>query len=217
MRAAVQVARPTPLSWLVLERYALGELSERARCDVERQLAVSAHDRACLALIFDDRSQLSVLKVSARRHNVALAWLVAACVLLVRVPSAHDLVTPASRQHTKGGDVAMALLSDRSGHAAHGFAAQERFKVLFTSPRAFARPLHVLVFQGAHVFEPLARAQHLESGNLVPFPGAFSLDGDQPADVCVTWSSAANARSAAELGDDAVCTTLAPRATGAEP
>jgi hypothetical protein len=152
---------------------------------------------------------------SARRHELVRLGLTAACLLSL-LPSAHDPVAPGGRLHTKGGDVAMTLASDRSGENPRAFSAHERFKVLFTSPRSFARPLRVLVFQAARVFEPLPRAQRLSSGNLVPFPGAFSLDGEQPAEVCVTWSPA-HATSASELQEQAVCTTLGPRANGGAP
>ena len=54
-----------PVSWLLLERYALGELGPDERADVEARLAASEEDRACLAQIRADTSALPLLPLTA--------------------------------------------------------------------------------------------------------------------------------------------------------
>lgn len=54
-----------PISWLLLERYALGELAPEERADVEARLAASEVDRACLAQIRADTSELPPLPTTA--------------------------------------------------------------------------------------------------------------------------------------------------------
>jgi hypothetical protein len=47
-------------------------------------------------------------------------------------------------------------------------------------------------------------------GNRSPWPGAFTLDGDQPAQVCVRADGRAWPVSRAALDGDVVCITLRP-------
>ncbi|MFT3925942.1 MAG: hypothetical protein QM778_25590 [Myxococcales bacterium] len=139
------------------------------------------------------------------------ATLAAAAVALLVV-----LRDPSTRQdeqggnHVKGGELSFELVSERGHHDPTRFAQHERFKVLVTCPPDFAERLHLLVFQGGQRYEPLAPIQ-LACGNQVPWSGAFALDGDQPAEVCVAWGArAARAQRAGDLSDDAVCSMLAP-------
>ena len=59
-----QLSMP-PLSWLTLERYVLDELAPSERARVERQLAQSGADRACLDEILSDLSELPPLPAPA--------------------------------------------------------------------------------------------------------------------------------------------------------
>jgi hypothetical protein len=199
-----------PLSWLVLERYALGELAGDERRAVEARLAESPEDRACLEIILQDATELPPLPAPPSRMRVRtwapLALAAAAALLLMFRPGD---VPPAQRSvssGTKGGDVAILLVSDRHGEAPTGFAAGERFKVLVTCPAWFEEPLRVVVLQDGARFEPLPAASPA-CGNHVPWPGAFRLDGDAPATVCLAWGP----RSTGEPGERAVCTVLEPR------
>lgn len=207
-----------PLSWLTLERYALGELSAAEHVVVEQRLEISAEDRACLEAIRSDRSvlpPLPVLPLRATKRSRWPAWsagLAAAAALLLTFLRPHqeeELRAPIDG--TKGGEVAILLVSEQHGSGVRTFAPGERLKVLVTCPAAFHASMRVLVFQDGQRFEPLPPAQ-LKCGNLVPWPAAFELDGTGAVDVCVTWSvEATAARSAKELGADAACTRLTPR------
>lgn len=224
----MSVPMEQPLSWLTLERYVLGELDERARQTVEARLAVSAEDRACLQTILQDQSELPplpvVLPVRARARRRLAVWVrvsaavaLAASLLLVVLRPADGPI-PARRElrsGAKGGEISVRLLSDRRGEGPSTFEPGERFKVLVTAPPWFDAPLSVLVFQGTARYEPLPAVDGLPRGNLVPWPSAFTLTGEEPAEVCVTWSpAAATARTPQALGDDAVCTQLHPREAG---
>ena len=82
-----------------------------------------------------------------------------------------------------------------------------------TSPR---RAAEVIVFQGAAPSFPLGRAEGVQCGNAVTLPGAFRLDADAPAQVCVVLDpprglrAASAARGAVALPDGAGCVTIDP-------
>jgi hypothetical protein len=222
----VSIAIEQPLSWLTLERYVLGELDEEARLTVEARLAVSAEDRACLQTILQDESALPPLPVvlPARRREkarrtvlvrVSAAVALAASLLLVVLLRPPDAPIPARRElrsGAKGGEISVRMLSDRRGEGPSSFAPGERFKVLVTTPPWFEAPLSVVVFQGSARYTPLPAVEALPRGNLVPWPSAFTLSGEEAVQVCVTWSpDAATARTPEALGEDAVCAPLQPR------
>lgn len=219
-----------PVSWLLLERYALGELSVADRADVERRLAASEADRTCLDLILSDRAELPELPLpskrpialvttrprSAFRVAIGSAMAIAAAMTLVflREPGA-----PPSRRQvydgTKGGEVALSLHSASGEEDVTHFAQGERFKLLVTCPAWLdAHPRRMLVFQSGQRYEPLASRSVGGCGNHVPWPGAFALDGDEHADVCITWADPARVAAstrATDLEPEVVCARLAPR------
>jgi hypothetical protein len=240
-----------PLSWLVLERYALGELSPSERADVERRLAESEVDRACLAQIQNDTSALPPLAArgpsgganaperappgavaadGAKVHKLPRrgGWIVASSGLCAAAAVALLLFGPrrqsedpeptrpgqaALDDNVKGSDVTVRLTGERQGAEPKHFGLGERFKVEVTCPPRLSSSLRLFVFQGDEVFEPLPTPTPLACGNLVPWPGAFALDGDETAEICVTWSARTGAISAKEeLGSELSCVQLAPGA-----
>jgi hypothetical protein len=212
-----------PLSWLTLERYVLGELSPAELLEVEAQLSASAEDRAILAQIRADQSQLPPLLLDppraleeARNKRRRRAWLAlsgglcAAAVLLLVVRDRNDAslgAGPNVYDGIKGAEVALRLLSERSGPQPNSFGEGERFKAEVTCPPALSGALRLLIFQGDQLFEPLP-ASELVCGNLVPWPGAFSLDGGQPAEVCLYWGHERTPKRPARA---MTCTELKPR------
>jgi hypothetical protein len=241
-------ASDEPISWLLLERYALGELSDTERQQVERRLAASERDRACLESILTDRSELPPLPLPvsrlagaashahtqrvptarAARAATHASWFGAraarlggvlamaaavglAFVWLGRDGELADLAGTGglARTRVKGGELALQLVSDTRGAAPTHFAEGERFKALVSCPSEFDEQLHLFVFQAGVRYEPIAPAR-LVCGNSVPLPGAFSLDGRTPAEVCVTWGTEVRrARTKEQLGDNAACAVLA--------
>jgi hypothetical protein len=187
---------PEPLSWLTLERYALGELSPEERRDVEARLAESEQDRACLAEILSDRSELpplpQVSPIDSAKKRQRTRWLGASATLCAAAAVLVFLLRPSGElrdEHVKGREVALRLVSDRQGPEPTQFSAGERFKVEVTCPPSLSGSLRLVVLQGAELFEPLPRDASFRCGNLVPWPGAFALDGSEPAEVCVYWGT----------------------------
>lgn len=210
---------PEPLSWLTLERYALGELSAEERREVETRLAASEQDRACLAEIMADQSELPPLvpapvpiaSARARKQPSWLPWSLGLCAaaaaLLVVLRRPAD---PAfESEHVKGADVTLRLHSDQKGSDPHAFSAGERFKLEVTCPPSMSDKLRLIVVQGAEQFEPAPRDATFRCGNLVSWPGAFALDGTEPADVCLYWGTSTTPNHD-ELARAATCTRLAP-------
>ncbi|MDB4989774.1 MAG: hypothetical protein JWN04_4952 [Myxococcaceae bacterium] len=221
-----------PLSWLTLERYALGELSSEERARVAARLAASHEDQSCLDSILSDASTLPPLPVArptAPEVATKLAalrrrrWLAGSSALLAAAAAwalsfVHFDALPASQRHVsegvKGGDVALSIHGEQSGEDASTFSQGERFKVLLTCPEWLSTQLRVVVFQGRQAYEPLARVPVFSCGNHVPWPGAFRLDGTAPVDVCVSFGGsgeAERATSPGELAPSVVCKRLLPR------
>lgn len=215
---------PEPLSWLTLERYALGELSAEERRDVESHLAASELDRACLAEIMSDQSELpplvpAAVPISSARARKKPSWLpwslgmcaaAAALLLVLRKPADQHALDPTFEgEHVKGTDVTLRLHSDRRGADPHNFRTGERFKLEVTCPPGLSDKLRLIVVQGAEQFEPAPRDANFRCGNLVSWPGAFALDGSEPVEVCMYWG-ASSSPSHEELSRTAACTRLLP-------
>lgn len=152
-----------PLSWLALERYALGELTESERAQVEQRLAQSEEDRACLQSILLDDTVMPALPVPrlvsaaersaastarrARRSWALSGGILAAAAALV-FALLDDGAVPRSRtvyDGSKGGEVAIAVHGARQGGDARTFAEGDRFKLLVTCPEWLSGTLHVLM------------------------------------------------------------------------
>lgn len=198
------------ISWLQLERYALGELTGAERADVERRLEQSSEDRACLDAILEDSVELPPLPAVIRRKRtpwwiggVALAAAIALALVPRDVPSRRT-----ASDGVKGGEAAVMLISERTGNAPRNFRDGDRFKLLVTCPPWLSSRLSVVLFQDGQRYQPLA-AHDLACGNQVPWPGAFALDGAHDVEVCVTWREHRDARSGRDLEPDAVCERIA--------
>ena len=205
-----------PISWLELERHALGESSQSQ--------TLEAHLDACPAcsavwqLIQQDERRMPALVVPAAARGAAPSssrwrwWLaltpaLAALVALLLVV-AKDEGGVARRGGTKGGDASFVLLREHDGQLLEptSFSPDDRFKVL-VSCRLGERFVDVVVKQGIEQFYPLPVAR-LACGNHVPVPGAFSLDGGT-AQVCVRISREVPARH--ERVDGEMCQGLPPQ------
>jgi hypothetical protein len=202
-----------PLSWLVLERYALDELGPDERAAVEVRLGESADDRVALARIRSEQVQLPPLPVrGAARGPRRGLWASGALALAASLLIARVSLQGAGEQRdavTKGGELTLALVSELHGGAPHTFTPGERFKVRVTCTAEQAGELAVVVFQGGERFRPLLGEGVRCGENLGLWPRAFTLDGDVPAEVCVAGESAlGSARSAAEVGAHGACVRL---------
>ncbi|NOZ86704.1 MAG: hypothetical protein GXP49_10615 [Deltaproteobacteria bacterium] len=123
---------------------------------------------------------------------------IAALLLLVIIPgtghrSAHNhdgasSYFPGSLIHVKGGDLAMALIRERQGtvvNAPKDFEPGDRFMLRVTCPFNEGLYWDLAIFQGDEIYFPLHPSNPLTCGNLVPLQGAFTLDGEEKAEVCL--------------------------------
>jgi hypothetical protein len=212
-----------PVSWLLLERYALGELGERERVEVERKLQASDADRARLDAILADTSELPPLPVPLaprrRRARRAAPWLAglglaAALALAVVRPPAGVPERREVSEGVKGGEVALVLHGERLGAEPSVFRNGDRFKLLVTCPSWLSSRWSVLMFQDGQRYQPLLPVSNFRCGNLVAWPGAFSLDGGDVVEVCVTWTTDLakldRARKSHDLEPEVVCQVVEP-------
>jgi len=227
-----------PVSWLRLERFALGELNGAAASAVRAHVDACPACRFCLEQIRDDRVALPALPALPAPPPRRWAWprvllgggalaAAAAALLLwfvVRGPAGPaavgDRELPGQRLGLKGGGaLVVSLVRDRDGDVAidpASFAAGDRLKVRVTCDRATRIWADVVVYQvergrrgASFPFEPAA----LDCGNLVTLPGAFRLDGRAPAWICLAiGDTAAPDRAALARGTAGriACVSLRP-------
>jgi hypothetical protein len=191
-----------PISWIRLERYALGDFSEGERNDIANHLAACAACSACMERIATDATPVlpplppprRVVELPKRHVRSRSAWLVwaglasaaAAALLLFGGPGTE----PPARRHVKGGDFAIDLVrvdaGDQLQPATH-FAPGDRFKALVTCPPSWRGVAGVSVYQSGKTYLPLAASALDACGNRRALEGAFSIDGSDRALVCVSF------------------------------
>ncbi len=202
-----------PVSWLALERLALGELGEEEG-RVRKHLAGCASCRACLEDIeagvaaplpplkagavaaplpplkagggprtADDRQPTAV------RPPPLVPWLggglALAAALLVYVKTRPD---EPRVDRTKGSTVSITVVREGAQGEAGVFGPHDRFKALVSCPPSLVASWDLVVFDEDGAQFPLAPVPKLACGNAVPVPGAFRLTGDKELSVCVVWS-----------------------------
>jgi hypothetical protein len=191
------------ISWLRLERYALGELPAPAEAQIAGHVAGCPACRGCLDQIRGDHRQLPRLVLPAptprrpwwrSRPVWGGAVLAAAAILiffLVRGGEPRRGAAPGPRVAIKGGgDLVVSIVRERGGEVALDattYRPGDRFKLRVTCDRAVRVHADVVVFTndggGAAAF-PLPPAR-LTCGNQVVVPGAFAITGTAPATVCL--------------------------------
>jgi len=199
-----------PISWLRLERHALGE---RVDATIDAHCASCEVCRACLNEIRGDLVPLRPLPASAPRRrwwvvpSFALGAAVATILVLVLLPRTDDVARP-NVVAWKGGELVVGLVRERGGAIADDattFVTGDRWKVVITCPPAGGQvAVAVEVFEvggySAAPDRPLPPAQ-IACGNRVALPGAFSLTGARPNRICVRIAET----------DASACLTVAPQ------
>jgi hypothetical protein len=228
----------TPVSWLRLEQYAVGEMVAAEREHIAAHLEACPACGACFDQIGEHEVKLPSLVEGARAGTadtrepgarprwfawgglgVGLTAAVAALGLFVlrgSDPATSGISVPPNRVTIKGGDVAIELVRQRGTAVrlnAKGYRDGDRFKVLFTCPVAGAMHIDVAVIQDGKVAFPLP-AGTSPCGNRVSVPGAFGLTGTNPVTVCVLFDRGGPRQRSAvapkRLGR-AVCASLTAR------
>jgi hypothetical protein len=194
------VSCKTPVSWLLLEQHALGELAGEDSARVASHLAECEGCRACLARIeVDAKRELPALPARPvrpvrRTANVvrspiapiaAALALAAGLVLWMRARPGEDL----DGSRVKGEGVTLALVTNDDAVLEAGvYRDGQIVKALVTCPPSLASASwDLVVFDDQGSSFPLAPAR-LACGNAVPLPGAFRLTGRAPQEICVLWS-----------------------------
>ncbi len=215
-----------PLSWLLLERYQLGEVSAAERARVEDHLGGCAGCRADLdALVADDRPlpPLPEATPARTRWSLAVAGLAATAAAVVLAIAlwapwrqGGGAGVPPARIQVKGGELALTLIREREGVTTENpsrYLDGDRFRIELTCPPG-ERAWDVVVFQADQAFFPYAAAGPLACGNRVGLPGAFRLTGSGPVTVCALVGEDLPVRSdlaamrIEALADRSVCVQL---------
>jgi hypothetical protein len=228
----------SPISWLKLEQYHLGELSEQEARAVAGHLDRCPACAACSALITGDGIVLSPLPSPEpssspvqrltslpllRPLAAGLAVAATALLILALLPdSKKPLDRGAVNQGSitaKGGEISMTLVRERAGQIERrpaGYASGDRFTMKVTAPGSEPYRWDVAVFQGDEVFFPYDNETALEPGNQTPVPGAFRLTGTSPTTVCFIAGDPLPTRRTIRregydaIADQATCRRLAP-------
>ncbi len=219
----------TPVSWLRLERHALGELDASERREIAGHLATCARCRAVAdQLAADAGRELPPLpEVAARpaapvlppsrgwwrflrgRRQGFMVAAAAAFVLVVALRPREQSRVDQTRVvagvvAVKGGDVAVELVRERDGSVAWeptSFARGDRFKLLVTCPPPVHLHADIVVLQSDGAAFPGEPAV-ITCGNRVPVLPAFRITGPGPATVCIAFDpSAPPPRAALSRGD----------------
>lgn len=206
------------ISWLQLERFALGELSAADAALVRQQLAQNAELRARLAEI-EAPTILRPLPVSLPRRRPSLWWgapfaAALACLLWIMRPAVVDTSTPG----VKGTAPEVSIVAHRDGQILAGieaFGARDRLKVLLTCAAQQPVWVDVAIFQDDDAPDFLLSApMQMACGNAIAIPGAFRLAAGAPAEICVLIDSPADMRArlrdGATVPDGTPCQTLRP-------
>ena len=188
-----------PISWPRLEAHVIA-----------RDAAVTAHVaecaacRACLEEIERDVVALPALPERKRTRWWFGVWpalaAAAAVALLLIVLRPRDKVIVGVATVKGIGDVVIDVVRERGGVVrddARTFLPGDRWKVVVTCVPQASVTVTVEVRSGGSIDRPLPTTE-LACGNRVVLPGAFTLDGKQPNDVC------------AQINDATACVTIRP-------
>lgn len=181
-----------PVSWPRLEAFAQGA----------RDAAIRAHLDACPACarcldeIETDVVALPVLvvpeRVAKRRWWLvpAMAFAAAALVVVVlwrRGAPGEDTVREDITRIKGVGEVTLGLVRERDGAIrddATTFSPGDRWKIVVTCPPSASVQVETAVIDPHSIDTPLAPTR-IACGNRVVLPGAFSLTGNAPNQICI--------------------------------
>ncbi|MEZ4403962.1 MAG: zf-HC2 domain-containing protein [Kofleriaceae bacterium] len=212
-----------PVSWLRLERLALGDLDAAGATQVGAHLAACPACAAAYARITEDARPLPPLRVAVvapppwwrswRWTGGGLALAVAAAVALVVVRPTRPPAVPAGAVRVKGaGLVEVTVVRERAGEIRFDpddVAPDDRWKLQVTCAPGGRAWIDVAVYQGREVGFPLP-PQPIACGNTVVVPGAFRITAGG-AELCVAVTGAGppdRARLTAGDRGGVVCRTL---------
>jgi hypothetical protein len=195
--------RGTPISFLVLERYLLGDLDVPKRESVRQHLegcpacatalGELEHDTRAFSLPEAPRESqlLRFTRTMSPFAGAGASLALAAATLLYLRP--HEDGEEASLMRSKGAGVVLSLESeDGALEAGTPPAVSPRgsaLRAFVTCPANLHVTFQLVVFDDSGASSPIAPAS-VACGNRVALPGAFRLTGDDTKDICVVWHDA---------------------------
>ena len=180
------------VSWLLLERFVLGELEGDDRHEVEAHVEHCLTCRQALHTIETDVRPMPALALPSRGRRwwaLALPLLAAAGALWVVLPRPD--VAPPPHRAIKGGELAIAVVRERDGAVREDprvYQPGDRIRVHLTCPPG-DRAYRLVAIEGSEPPAPLAGGT-LACRNRAPVPGAFTLTGPHDVTICATLDEA---------------------------
>ena len=174
-----------PLSWLTLESYFLGEITDKEKINIESHLKSCPACQECFESIKKDAQQElkpwayiePKLKSTGLIPRGSLAW-IAASVSLVLAMLIVGIIwsdweqkqeyIPQKKIAFKGGSLAISLVREREGSVLHEpttFSPKDRLKVLVTCPPGENISGELVVFQDGKAFFPFPPLRPVRCGN----------------------------------------------------
>ena len=185
----------TPISWLRLERFHLGECPSDEAKSIKEHLASCAVCKKAFAEIAGDEPQRSSVVrgpwYSRPTTVAAMSALALAAIILLVIGRTPRIPEDQGGARTKGDDVAFTLVRENESivpEAGGPYRDGDRFKALVTCPPGMRATWDVVVYEGDQASFPLAMTKDLACGNQVALPGAFRVTGHRPMTVCLVWS-----------------------------
>jgi hypothetical protein len=187
------------LSWFQLERYALGEVSDADRAQIEAALASDETARARLAEIrAAPLTKTALPRLRERRSWSRDAWLALAASIAVAISVLLLQVTNLESKFVgvKGDAFSVALVRQHEGAVApepSRLVIGDKYSVLVTCVPPRDTSVRVQVRQNGELAEPFGGAVAVQCANSVALPDALVFDAMAPAEICVSDPSV-NAR-----------------------
>jgi len=204
-----------PVSWLRLEAFALDSRDAAIRAHLDACPACAR----CLEEIETDVVALPVLVVPERAPKrrwwlvPAMAFAAAALIVVVlwrRGAPGDDTVREDVARIKGVGDVTLGLVRERDGAIrddATTFQPGDRWKIVVTCSPTASVQVETAVIDPQSIDTPLAPAR-IACGNRVVLPGAFSLTGSAPNQICIRVGEQAGPIRAGAPG--VACLTVTP-------
>ncbi len=175
------------VSWWMLERYALGELSPEEVAEVEAALARDERAARRLAEIRGEAPEQRGQVKGARRIMrfapalAAAAVLLASALLVMRLSEGPDV-------RAKGDALTLSVVRLHDGAVAVDplrLVVGDKYSLQVTCVPPREAVLTVRVAQDGQTSEPFGAAQRVRCANDVPLSEALVFDSPSPAEVCV--------------------------------
>lgn len=198
------------VSWLKMERYALGEVGPAELAEIDVHLSGCGACRARLDEIRGDEEpmpELPVVLPERRWRGVVVALVAAAVLAAVVMPREGEL--PSSSVAYKGGELAIEVVRERDGGLLRGaetYRDGDAFAVEVSCPPGDV-DWALLAWQGGVRAEPLDSSSLLRCANGVPV-GTVVLTGPGDVTLCVVLDPVGELARPEELPPSSACVVL---------